>query len=425
MTFFASTYEWPTGCMEFEVIGEGAYDGSGEIVVHNDRFILKAPGCFMYATGQPKARTLKTTIDGRPALLRGDVFAIDGELGLRLYELRIGSDDDEPTYVEMSAVFEYLSSVCSYRPEDGAQRSAADPIDLPALIHAAPMSAVIPSSTNTVRLIAASATVLDEFEPHLEALQDLLTFALDMPVGRLSLSATDTAGRVVEIHGRERFAPFGRPPRRPVEHLLRLSGTYAQAVMDRWWDARETLRPIPQLLAGLRYQPGYVEADVILSAAAIEAFATRTDVGEDPRLSNDEAQPILNALDGLVELNENQKTIVSQMKHEVTRTTLHSKMELLLARVSPVAIANSRVSTADWLPKFKRTRNHIAHGNGGSVSDVWTDKETLRAVRDANRLLLSLAFLTHLGVPEAALERAAERLGNRYSGQHRSTGIFQ
>jgi hypothetical protein len=425
MTFFASTYEWPTRCIEFVAIGEGARDGAGDIVVRNDQFILKAAGCFTYATGQRAMRTLKTTIDGRPALLRGGVVVIDRELGLRLDELRIGSDEEEPTYIEAVAVFEHLSSVCSYRPEDGAKRSALDPINLPGLIDAAPMSAVLPSSTNTLRLIAASATVLDDFESHLETLQDLLTFALDMPVGRLSLSATDMAGRVVEIHGRERFAPFGRPPRQPVEHLLRLSGTYAQVMMDRWWDARETLRPIPQLLAGLRYQPGYVEADVILSAAAIEAFATRTDVGEDPRLSNDEAQPILNALDGLVELNGNQKAIVSQMKHEVTRTTLHSKMELLLARVNPGAIANSRVSTADWLPKFKRTRNHIAHGNGGSVSDVWTDKETLLAVRDANRLLLSLAFLTHLGVPEAALERAAERLGNRYGGQHRSTGIFQ
>ncbi|WP_448389754.1 HEPN domain-containing protein [Microbacterium aurum] len=179
------------------------------------------------------------------------------------------------------------------------------------------------------------------------------------------------------------------------------------------------------MLAGLRYQPGYIEADVILSAAAIEALASRLDVGEAPRLSPDDAQPILDALDALTGLNQDQRAVISQMMGEATRTTLHAKTELLLSGVNTVAVENSRVSVADWLPKFKRTRNHIAHGTGGSASDVWTDTALLRAVRDANRVLLSLAFLTHLGVPDAALERAAERLGNRYSGRHRTAGIFR
>lgn len=368
---------------------------------------------------------LRTTIDDRPALLRGEVFALDGELGLRVDELRVGSDDDQPTYTDVSAVFEHLGSVCLYRHEDGAQRSAFDPINLPGLDDAAPMSATLPSATDTVKIVSASPVGLDEFESHLDTLQDLLTFASDSPVGRLSLSATEASGRTVEILGRERFAPFERPSRQPIEHQLRLSGDWTQTVIDRWWAARNTLRPISQVLAGLRYQPGYIEADVILSAAAIEALASRLDVGEAPRLSPDDAQPILDALDALTGLNQDQRAVISQMMGEATRTTLHAKTELLLSGVNTVAVENSRVSVADWLPKFKRTRNHIAHGTGGSASDVWTDTALLRAVRDANRVLLSLAFLTHLGVPDAALERAAERLGNRYSGRHRTAGIFR
>ncbi|MFT4157336.1 MAG: hypothetical protein QM630_05320 [Microbacterium sp.] len=370
-------------------------------------------------------RTLRTIIGEQPALLRWTVFVIDGELGLRVDELRIGSDDDQPTYTEVSTVFEHLGSVCSWRHEDGAQRSPFDPISLPALDDATPMSALLSSATDAVKVVSTSPAILDEFESHLNALQDLLTFALDLPVGRLDLSATDLFGRTVEIYGRHRFAPFERASRRPIEHQLRLSGDWTQTVIDRWWAARATLRPIPQLLAALRYQPGYIEADVILSAAAIEALASRTDIDEAPRLTNADAQPILDALNGLRGLNEDQRAVVSQIKGEITRTTLHSKTELLLNGVNTVALANTRVSIDDWLPKFKRTRNHIAHGNGGSTSDVWTDSALLRAVRDANRVLLSLAFLAHLGVPAAALQRAAERMGNRYAGRHRSTGIFR
>ncbi|THG34027.1 hypothetical protein E6C70_11445 [Glaciibacter flavus] len=119
------------------------------------------------------------------------------------------------------------------------------------------------------------------------------------------------------------------------------------------------------------------------------------------------------------------QAILVESEMLATRTTLHSKTERLLSGVHPVALAYTRVSIDNWLPKFKRTRNHIAHGNGGSTTDVWTDGALLRAVRDANRVLLSLALLTHLGVPDAALERTAERLGNRYSGRHRPTGIFR
>ena len=114
------------------------------------------------------------------------------------------------------------------------------------------------------------------------------------------------------------------------------------------------------------------------------------------------------------------------MKREATRTTLQSKVELLLDGVNDRALTNSRVSVDTWLPKFKKTRNDIAHGNGGEPQsrEIWTNDSLLRAVRDANQVLLTLALLTHLGVPDAAIELAAERMGTRYGGRHRATGIF-
>ena len=133
MSFFASAYEWPTHSIEFTAVGDGARDGAGEIVEHNNRCILKAPGCFSFATGQPETRMLRTTIDNRPALLRGGIFIIDGQPGLRIDELRVGSDEEQPRYTEMFATFEHLDSICSYRFEDGAQRSMSAPLTLPAL----------------------------------------------------------------------------------------------------------------------------------------------------------------------------------------------------------------------------------------------------------------------------------------------------
>lgn len=427
MTLFASTYEWPTTTIHFNATGQGAHDGSGEVVTRNDRFVLKAPGCFSGATGQPSGRTLRTTIGDEPALIRGTLFVIDGDLGLRVDELRVGSDDDQPIYTHVTAVFEHLTSLCTYRFDDGAKRPLSAPITLPALDGAASMRAVIPSAVDTVRIEAASARALDEFESHLAALQDLLTFASDLPVGRLHLSATDVEGRNVDVFGRERFAPFNKAPRQPIEYSLRLSGDWLHDVVDGWWLAQETLRPIPQLVAGLHYQPGYVEADVILSASAIEALATRTVVGESPRLSDGDAAPILAALGTLTALNADQRQVVAAMKAEASRTTLRAKVELLLATVDSTAIENARITLPNWLPHFIATRNGIAHGGRGSrpTQDIWIDDELLRTVRDANHVLLALAILTHLGVPGAAIECAAERLGVRYGARHRAASIFQ
>lgn len=427
MTFFASTYEWPTTTIDFYAVGSGASDGSGEILERGDRFILKAPGCFSGATGQPGSRVLRTTIGDRPALIRGVLFVIDGDFGLRVDELRIGSDDVEPTYTEASAMFEHLSSLCSYRHEDGRQRSSNTPINLPALTGVQAMTATLQSQVDVVKIVSPSAVALDDFEAHFAALQDLMTFGADLPVGRISLSAVDSDGRTVQIFGRERFAPFETAPRRPVEYLLRLSGEWLQIAIDRWWSARETLRPIPQVVAGLRYQPGYVEADVIFSAAATEALATRMDLGERPRLSVIDSAPILAALDALSGLNADQREVVANMKAEATRTTLRSRVELLIGGISGTAITNSRVVTQNWLPRFIETRNSIAHGSNGSrrTSDIWSDDALLRAVRDANRVVLALALLTQLGVPDAAVERSAERLGARYGGIHRATTLFQ
>ena len=427
MTLFASTFEWPNSALDFVGVGAGATNGLGEIVTRADRFILKSPGHFSFATGQSGVRTLATTVGGAPALVRGVVFGIDGDLGLRIDEVRLGSVGDQPTYLSVTAEFEHLASLCCLRREDGAARSPSEPLEIPALGSASAMTAILPSAANAITITAIAPAPLEEFEEHLVALQDLLTFAADIPVGRLRLVATEASGQVVTILGRERYAPFGRSERKPIEYLFRLAGDWTQTVIDRWWAARAELRPVPQILAGLRYQPGYVEADVILSAAAIEALATRAAVGERPRLSEVDAAPIIQALDALDGMNSEQRQFIANVKGDASRTTLRSRVDLLVSSMNATALRSSALSVGDWLPRFIETRNSIAHGSTGSRRnrDIWTDDGLLRAVRDANRVVLGLAMLTHLGLADAVIERSGERLGVRYGMNHAGTSIFQ
>jgi hypothetical protein len=210
-----------------------------------------------------------------------------------------------------------------------------------------------------------------------------------------------------------------------VEHSLRLLGDWAQTAVDRWWAARTSWRPTTQVVAGLRYQPGYVEADVILSAAAIEALASQLAQSR-PLLKASEARPILEALKALQDMNSAQSAAIGRMKGELQRTTFRSKVEQLVATVDAETWVRSRVSIEDWMGLFIKTRNGIAHGAPGlgGGADVWAEGALLRSVRDANWIVLTLAVIKHLGAPVSAVDRAAERLGTRYGVRYFGSSIF-
>ena len=289
------------------------------------------------------------------------------------------------------------------------------------------MTAVFPSATDTITLVSAEPVPLEQFETQLAAFQDLLTFAADMPCGRLSLEATDVSGQVIRIVGREKFAPFGSRGQAPVEHSLRLSGDWTQTVVDRWWSARTEWRPVTQIVAGLRYQPGYVEADVLLSAVAIEVIATKQLEGwSQPALWASDAQPIVDALESLQAMNPAQREAIGRLKGELRRTTFRSKVQQLVDAVDREVWAQAQVSVGEWVDLFIRTRNGIAHGAAGlsGGADLWIEPRLLRSTRDANWVVLTLLLLRHLGAPDSVIGRTAERLGTRYGVRHRDTRIF-
>lgn len=421
MTFFASTYQWVTPTLHFAAVSQGARDGVGQIVVKDDRFFLNAPGCFSAISGHPSERTLQTVINSRPAVVRGCVTAVDGDLGLRIDELRLGSDDVDARYSVVNAAFEHLRSACTYRFEDGAARSPRQSFLLPAVDGASPMEAKILDGGDSISLTATQAVPLEEFEAQLAVFQALLTFAADMPCGRRTLLANDATGRDVQILGRTLYKPFEHRSRKPIEYSLRFTGEWLQEVINRWWLAYEEWQPVLQIIAGLRYRPGYVDADIIVSSAAIESVASTLQKYDDPRLTRDDAAPILQALASLIGMNAAQKAAIAQLKGDLGRTTFRSKVEQLIHQIDQDVWSATRLSAAVWVRVLVKARNTIAHANSDAL---WEDSALLRSVRDANWIVLTLVLMHHLEIPDAAIERAAERLGTRYGTRHRDTALF-
>lgn len=421
MALFSEHFQWPSTSVEFESIGGGARHGTAEVVERGGRWILKSPRSFSYTTGQPGVRVLTASLDGTPALIRGTVFGIDGDLGLRVDELRVGSAVDDAQYTTVTATFEHLASACSYRHEDGVARSPSQPLLFPEVDGAPPIEATLRSGENSITLVAPEQVPLESFETQLAVFQAMLTFAADLPCGQLTLVATDRSGQAVNIFGRDKYAPFARPTRKPVEYTLRFAGDWIQHAIERWWEAYSEWKPVLQILAGLRYQPGYVDADVILSSAAIESVATALQQHEAPRLSPDELRPILGALESLTGLDRAQKEAVAQLKGDLGRTTFRSKVEQLIRHVDDGLWQQARVSIEEWTKQFLKARNTIAHAVS---SNIWENGVLLRGIRDANWIVLTLVILKYLDVPDPAISRAAERLGTRYGVRYRGVEIF-
>lgn len=387
--FFSAGIELPMD-LDFAVVGVDAGSGSGQLIADGDRVILATDYRFSYLTGSSSARTLQGRIDGEPVALVGSFWVGPNGTGLLVSELRIGSNELRPAYTSVRAQFEHGTVATSYRPEDGAARSPRAALALPALDSAQAMSLRYPDLTGAATIESSTPASLEEFDIHLAALQDLLSVAEDTPIGRLRLEATDSAGVTVVIYGHDRFPPFRKPTRRPIEFLLRLGAEYAAEVVDGWWRARADLRPVPQILAGILYQPGYIESTII----ALAAIAQRT------------ARTLLGV--------------------PVTRT-YRQGLQAIIADLGPGLVAATKVDPTEWEDHLAWARNDIAHEgapNSGAGARYVTEEES-RAVRDATGILLSLTIAKSIGVPSAVLDRAAERLAVRYSIRHWNTTIFR
>lgn len=376
--------------IDFEVVGVDAGRGSGTLIADGDRVLLVTDYHFSYTTGRSPARALKGRIDGDPVALVGSFWVSEFGRGLLVSELRIGSDELQPTYTEVRAQFEHGALAATHRYEDGAARPAGVAMGLPALESARAMALRYPEPSGAAVFASTTPVTLEEFDIHIAALQDLLSVAEDTPVGRLRLEAIDTAGRTVVVHGRQRFPLFEKPTRKPIEFLLRLGADYAPSVLDGWWRARADLRPVPQILAGILYQPGYVESTVIALAAVAQRTARA-------RLGVPHAH------------------------------TFRQCLQAIIGYLGATVVTATKVDPTEWEDHLVWARNDIAHEGApnSTAGDRFVTDDESRAVRDATRILVSLTIAKSIGVPSTVLDRASERLAVRYSTRHWGTTIFR
>lgn len=422
-----SAISMPTA-LEFTVLGRDAGDGVGTLIEDGTAVFLSTEFAFSTTTGVSSERTLRARINAVPALLVGHVDVRKGELSLRITEIRLGSDIIEPTYISVLALFEHAVGAAGYRHEDGAGRFPTEPLLAPSLGNARAMQLIFPDAHGRIELKSFEAAPIDEFEEHLAAFQDLLTFAADSPSGRLTLTATEAGGGSVKILGRSKFPPFGRSARRPIEHVIRLANSHAQSVIDMWWAARENLRPVPQILAGVKYQPGFVQSNVITLAAALEKYVkTVFPRPAAPTLSAEQIRPLRAALEALEGLDADQTAAVRRfVANRPVEATYRQHLQAFVSDLGVEVISAAKIHPEEWIDHLLWARNDIAHEgapNNQSGERYVTDLES-RAVRDATWVVLALGFAKQAGVPGQALLRAAERLGVRYGPRHAQTTIY-
>ncbi len=420
MALHAGSFDWPPS-IEFEVVDAAGQPQTGAVKTAGDHYFLRPSRDFSFSSPGPSERTLKTQINGVPSLIRGHIFVVNGVVGLRIDEARVGTDDPNMMFTAIEATFELLPSLCTHRHEDGAARSASSPLALPEIAPAPAMSLLLAADGIAVMTPAAPAN-LDDFDSHLAALQDLICFAADRPAERLSLVATTAAGARVTVLGRNRFPAFGRTARQPVEYLVRFGAAYTQDLITGWWAARTALRPVTQVLAGLRYQPGWVETDVNILAACVELFGrVQFPAAVSRRTSVADFAPIEAALDALPGLNRPQRDLINFIKSSAggRPQNLDQSIDALIADLGQT-LTRAGVNPTEWKSALIDARNGVSHAGGaGSITDP-----ELRAVRDATRVALSLDVLNQLRLPDAALDRAAERLQVRYGITHRGTAVY-
>ena len=187
------------------------------------------------------------------------------------------------------------------------------------------------------------------------------------------------------------------------------------------------LRPVTQILAGLAYQPGFVESSVISLAAAIERFGkVQYPPSTVPRLTPQQFAPMEAALSELQGLDVAQRAFVNDVKNDARRPRYEEYVNAIVNDIDANVFARSWVDAAEWREHLLWARNDIAHEgapNSQTGHRYVTDAES-RAVRDASRIVLTLAMLKYLDIPFSALELAADRLGVRYGPRHIGTSIF-
>lgn len=334
-------------------------------------------------------------LSGRPNVRGGATF-------LRITDLRVGSDDPDVKLTSVTPHFDYVNDVMTMYQRDGSGRSPSVPLVLPALDDA-------PSVNMTFRpgvvrpgleLASTHGATLAEYETQLDAVQRLITFSTQLPVARRLLFGEDWRGRRVEVY-RKLTVPLRDV--RSVDHRdfpIRLMRADTQTIIDRWWAMMSDLRPIPHLLAALRWDPGYMEPDFLLLATALDRLSKEW-TNESGPLSSAQFADLRDAARGVG---------VPSDYYLGNDPSFHTRVDALAGTLSAEVWAKLRVDRPSWLSSVKRHRNLVAHSSEQKVTHrKFLTGLGLPALRDTTDAVVTLVVAKHLGIDETSLQFAADR----------------
>ncbi|MBK4348957.1 HEPN domain-containing protein [Lacisediminihabitans changchengi] len=416
MTLFASDFPWPVPSLT--IIIEGRTNAElAETIVVEDRLMLRKASGFPYNSVSPGVK-LRTELNGVQAVLSGQAM---GPTDFQVDQIWVGVDDIPELVAEVSATFEHLAIACTPLKK-GIAPTAVGPLTIPTLDHARPMTLVIAVDGTSMTISSAECAPLDEFDTHLAAFQDLLTFLVDEPSGRGALNVKTCSGEVAVVHGRVRFPRAMPPVHRESRPFISLTGPGAAIGVARWWEARKKLRPVTEIAAALNYAPpSLVEADLAVSAAALDRLLSLSR-RLPRRFSKADVIAAADAIDSTAIDPVVKTALLQAVKGTLNATPLRAKIDEMVRRLGPIVLGNAFLEADTWVPAFMEIRNAIAHGSG--KSGIWTDDALLRATRRANRIMLALALLSYLGASDRILSLAATDLGNKHAKWHRRGPIF-
>lgn len=338
-----------------------------------------------------------------PFYLRGVPVVVNGVRRLRIDDLRVGSGDPDELIFRATPLFDYANGVVSYYTRDGAARSPMDLLEVSALDDAPAMSLLYAPRADgfPIELRCEGGASIEQFETQLDALQRLITFAVQQPSTRHVLTVWNEAGTEIEVYRGVSVTPR---PAKAVDYRdfpVRLSRANSQTIVDRWWAMMNDLRPIPQIITSLKYQPGYLDSDFFLLATVLDRLSDAwTNVPG--LLSAEQYEGMREAASRL--------NVPEQFKVD-NRPVFHARVVALLETLSDEVWEKVRIDRDSWLASMKRHRNLVAHSSEQREAHrVFMTGPGLRALRAATDVIVTLVVAQHLGIEGDALVFAADRL---------------
>ncbi|QYM75603.1 hypothetical protein [Leucobacter luti] len=161
----------------------------------------------------------------------------------------------------------------------------------------------------------------------------------------------------------------------------------------------DQLRPLPQTVAGIIDQPGYVDTDFFFLATVLERLGEEW-VDAPKILTPEQFDEVQEVIAGL-HLPEDYRLY----NDSTFAAVVAAAVELLPEEVW----AKLHLDRESWEKSLKSHRNLIAHSaKQGGPHRRFSTGLPLRALRDATAVVVTLLFAQHLGVDGDALSCAAD-----------------